>query len=365
MINVAHMEPMMAAVRAVETNGTNNYLQERAGVGGDTAVGAYGIQRSHWPGLAAGAGLSGADWRHPHAQDYVAGYWLDRLVNTYGNMELAAAAWIGGTNSADTLVRRGFRSVADITNRVIRAYVQAVRDNLGENYVHQTSQKSGWVFPVAGSNSWSAGDFLYRRTPQQVAAGRSPIHEGIDVFAAAGTPILAPVSGEIISAGTGNVAGNYVKVKGDDGVIYYFAHNQSNSVSTGQRVSAGTMIGTVGNTGNAQGTSPHIHFTMKNASTGNLINPSSFLAGSGAGYGDYTGVSVPHADVHTYGGTVGERMTGMVAAISEAVAGDPTRVDYRTLGLPTPIADPVTGEGVQDLTREDETDDNPIELGDV
>lgn len=355
---------LLESIRTVETGGTHNYEQVRAGRGGDPVVGAYGFQRSQWPGLAAGAGLPGADWRSPQAQDQVASFWLNRLYNIYGSLELTAAAWIGGTNSADTLVRRGFQSIADISNSVIRTYVQRVREHAGEDFMHQGGRSGGWVFPVAGANSWSSGDFLYRRTPQQVAAGRSAVHEGIDVFAAKGTPILAPVSGEVVSVGTGNIAGNYVKLKGDDGVIYYFAHNDSNTVSLGQRVQAGTMVGTVGNTGNAQGTQPHIHFTMKNADSGNLINPSTFLAGSGGAYGDYLGVATPHSDVHTYGGTIGERMTSLVGTLSETIAGGPERTDYRTLGV-TQIADPVSGEGAQDLTEKEDGIDSPIELGDA
>lgn len=346
MIDYRHMEPLMAAVRAVETNNTDNYSQVRASSTGSPAVGAYGFPQDRWPLLAAGAGLGGADWRSREAQDYVAGFWMDRLYQMYGMADLVATAWIGGTRSADTVARRGYQGLASITNGVIRRYVEKVQEALGRiapegGATFQRGQPA-WIFPVAGANQWSSGDFLYHRTAAQIASGKSAVHEGIDIFAERGTPVLSPVQGTVVSAGTGNIAGHFVKVRGDDGVLYYFAHLDSlaGGLSEGQRVGAATYLGTVGNTGNAKGTSPHVHFTMKQADSGNLINPTSFLQGAG-NYGAFTGI---HRDVSSpwRGTTSEERATSIVSAISDAVAGG-TRADYRQLG--TTIADPLPGDG--------------------
>ncbi|NIS14592.1 MAG: hypothetical protein GWN97_22475, partial [Thermoplasmata archaeon] len=70
----------------------------------------------------------------------------------------------------------------------------------------------GWVFPVAGPNEWSRGSYGYRRTPSQVKAGKSPVHQGIDIFAERGTPVIAPVGGVVVSKGNGKIAGHYVKI---------------------------------------------------------------------------------------------------------------------------------------------------------
>lgn len=85
------------------------------------------------------------------------------------------------------------------------------------------------------------------------------LHEGNDIFAIRGTPVVAPVGGRI-ERRTGGNGGNAVHLFGQDGHRYYFAHLDRFG-ATG-RVDAGTMIGTVGNTGNAITTLPHLHFEI-------------------------------------------------------------------------------------------------------
>ena len=85
-------------------------------------------------------------------------------------------------------------------------------------------------------------------------------HQGNDVFAARGTSVRAPVSGTLRAA-PGKVAGNALYLAGADGVIYYFAHLDRYVRSAGA-VDAGTAIGTVGNSGNAELLPPHLHFEI-------------------------------------------------------------------------------------------------------
>jgi murein DD-endopeptidase MepM/ murein hydrolase activator NlpD len=85
-------------------------------------------------------------------------------------------------------------------------------------------------------------------------------HEGDDIFAATGTPVVAPVSG-VVRRVQGNIGGNAFYLAGDDGTTYYGAHMSSYAGSPG-RVSAGTVIGTVGQTGDASTTPPHLHFEI-------------------------------------------------------------------------------------------------------
>ena len=87
---------------------------------------------------------------------------------------------------------------------------------------------------------------------------------GSDIFAPVGTPIVSIVSGTVNFITTERTAstsgGNAVQILGDDGLTYYYAHmNEIPTVKNGDRILAGQKIGSVGNTGNAKTTPPHLH----------------------------------------------------------------------------------------------------------
>lgn len=113
-----------------------------------------------------------------------------------------------------------------------------------------TSPVGGILCPVAGpvsfSDTWHA--------PR--SGGRQ--HLGVDMFAAEGTPVVAPVAGEAVHS-TNTLGGLAFSLWGDDGNYFYGAHLSAFGPTTGH-VEAGTILGYVGHTGNAQGTSPHLHF---------------------------------------------------------------------------------------------------------
>ena len=98
-------------------------------------------------------------------------------------------------------------------------------------------------------------------------------HKGTDVFAPKGTKILAPDSGRV-SLRTNTLGGKTVWLTGDNGVSFYLAHldGYPSGLGTGDRVSKGSVIGYVGNTGNAVGTSPHLHFQL-HPGGGSAVNP--------------------------------------------------------------------------------------------
>lgn len=84
-------------------------------------------------------------------------------------------------------------------------------------------------------------------------------HEGIDIFAPRGTPVIAAEAGLVSRVGDTPRGGKNVWVSGDRRSFYY-AHLDSIAVAAGERVARGEVLGTVGNTGNAVTTSPHLHF---------------------------------------------------------------------------------------------------------
>lgn len=91
-------------------------------------------------------------------------------------------------------------------------------------------------------------------------------HNGIDIAAPIGTPILASASGKVIisrSGGYNGGYGTYVVVSHANGTQTLYAHMNTNNVSVGETVDQGQVIGTVGNTGKSTG--PHIHFEVRGA----------------------------------------------------------------------------------------------------
>ncbi len=123
---------------------------------------------------------------------------------------------------------------------------------------------AGFICPVQGgaafSNTWGA-----RRS-----GGRT--HKGVDMFNARNTPLLAVVDGRI-KFSSNSLGGLSSHLYADNGVVYYYTHLQSHptNISSGQRVSQGTVVGFLGNSGNARYTSPHLHFEIRPG--GVAVNP--------------------------------------------------------------------------------------------
>ncbi len=97
-------------------------------------------------------------------------------------------------------------------------------------------------------------------------------HEGIDIFAPRNTPVRTTTEGVVAHIGTSQLGGRVIWIVGPAGQRHYYTHlERFADVSRGQRVQPGDLIGYVGNTGNASGTPPHLHYGVYTA-TG-AINP--------------------------------------------------------------------------------------------
>ena len=113
-----------------------------------------------------------------------------------------------------------------------------------------------FAWPLEGN--WSiTSRFGPRPSPGGIG---STNHQGIDIGAPTGTPILASADGTVIQSGWNGGYGNFILIDHGGGYRTAYAHNSRNSVSTGQIVVQGQVIGEVGSTGNSTG--PHLHFEI-------------------------------------------------------------------------------------------------------
>jgi len=152
--------------------------------------------------------------------------------------------------------------------RIARQQERAARRQLAE--AQRQAAVAAWLVaanppfrcPVAGGvsfvNSW--GDAR--------SGGRR--HQGTDMMAAYGTPVVAPVAG-VVSSSSSGAGGLTVEVAGDNGTLYKGMH-LSRLAGAGGHVASGTVIGYVGTSGNARGGSPHLHFEI-HPGGGAAVNP--------------------------------------------------------------------------------------------
>jgi murein DD-endopeptidase MepM/ murein hydrolase activator NlpD len=99
------------------------------------------------------------------------------------------------------------------------------------------------------------------------------LHEGIDLGAASGTPILAAAAGTVIYAGWMDGYGNFVIIDHGGGIATAYGHQSSIAVTDGQSVTQGQVIGYVGSTGHSTG--PHLHFEVR--VNGSAVDPLGYL----------------------------------------------------------------------------------------
>lgn len=97
-------------------------------------------------------------------------------------------------------------------------------------------------------------------------------HEGIDIFAKRNTPIQATTHGIITRVGDDRLGGRVIFIVGPGGAGHYYAHLEDYAnIKVNDRVEAGDTIGYVGDSGNAKGTPPHVHYGIY--INGSAVNP--------------------------------------------------------------------------------------------
>lgn len=125
----------------------------------------------------------------------------------------------------------------------------------------QVPSASGFIWPVNGTFVSGFG----------MRWGR--MHQGVDITAPHGTPVVAVAAGTVLEAGWHGGFGNLVVVDHGGGLTTYYAHNSAFAVSAGQAVTQGQVIAFVGSTGNSSG--PHVHLEVH--VNGTPVDPMGYL----------------------------------------------------------------------------------------
>lgn len=145
--------------------------------------------------------------------------------------------------------------------------------NKDANYELKILKNPTYAFPVQGRKYEDVWSFW----GDERDAGKRK-HEGIDVFAKRGEPLIAVTKGFVAEVGDKGLGGKqiYLRDAANNNAIYY-AHLDKQLVVQGQEVEVGDTIGLVGNTGNASGTHPHLHFGIYLPSGAGAVDPLPFV----------------------------------------------------------------------------------------
>ena len=174
---------------------------------------------------------------------------------------------IYGLSPLKVMEANDFQSPADIRPGVMVFLPDVPPTRALERLALVREAENRYVWPVHGRIT----SYFGRRN---LGMGTAGFHRAIDVAAPQGTPVVAARSGTVIYAGWSDQGyGNLVKLRHAGGDESWYAHHSDLSVSEGEYVRQGDMIGLVGSTGLSTG--PHLHFEVYEA--GVPVDPLSYL----------------------------------------------------------------------------------------
>ena len=157
-------------------------------------------------------------------------------------------------------------------NETIQALEAAVAEERRRLAAEQGRRYDGGMFTFPCPNMKRISDeYGYRIHP---TLGIEKFHNGVDMAASTGSPILAAYDGKVVAADYSASMGNYIMINHGDGLYTIYMHASALYVSKGQEVSKGQTIAAVGSTGRSTG--PHLHFGVRR--DGNYVNPWQYLS---------------------------------------------------------------------------------------
>ena len=173
--------------------------------------------------------------------------------------------------SNPTLGRLAFGARTDIDGLIRRANILSasfaeVSDTLARNVQRLASTPS--IMPTAG---WLSSHFTRRRYHPILHVSRP--HEGIDVSAPMGAPVVAPAAATVMRVARENGYGLVLELNHGNGIVTKYAHLSRVNVKQGQRVTRGQLIANVGNSGLSTG--PHLHYEIH--INGRVVDPLTYV----------------------------------------------------------------------------------------
>lgn len=175
-----------------------------------------------------------------------------------GNKEQAVAEYQAMIAAQDAVIKELEAAILAEKKRLIEENRQATRYDGGQ---------FAWPAP---SYKRVSDDYGNRIHP---TLGVQQFHNGIDMAAPGGSPILAAYDGEVVAAAYSSTMGNYCMIDHGDGLVTIYMHASSIGVSKGQTVVRGEQIGCVGSTGRSTGN--HLHFSVR--LNGGYVSPWNYL----------------------------------------------------------------------------------------
>ncbi len=166
----------------------------------------------------------------------------------------------------DITMKNGYPTVVEVLNEeiLVEPVTRVVRVGTKRTLTRSNSMNFGVV-----SGRLTSG-FGYRKDP---ISGARKFHSGIDIAAPRGTPVYAYTNGKVVTAGWGNMTGNYVVIDHGGGLRTQYLHLSSISVKVGQTVAVGQKLGGVGSTGYSTGN----HLDFRVTKNGVAVNPLLYL----------------------------------------------------------------------------------------
>lgn len=273
-IALAHKATVAAIAKANDLSNPNyirigQKLAIPAGTGGSTATGYHVVAKGETlASIAAKYGVTIDSLVKANGITNPSLIYEGTRISLSGDGFVAEAVSSGSSSSTSHTVQSGETlvgiagkygvSVSDLARANDLADINRIR--AGQKLTIPAGGSGGWVCPVSGATY--VNDFGVPK-----ADGR--FHQGIDLFAPRGTEVKAPVGGQVDLI-SGTMGGLQFFLYGDDGATYIGTHLEA--FGRAGRVEAGHVIGYVGDTGNARGGPPHLHFEIQ-PDGGKSVNP--------------------------------------------------------------------------------------------
>lgn len=204
--------------------------------------------------------------------------WVGRMAAS----TLAGAAIAGGAALGAAPVAAAQSSDFEQVGQMVQE--AAAQHGIGADQVRQYASQVPGLGQMSGLGSLESSSVGEGHKPtdgsitSDFGSRWGAYHNGTDFGAPIGTPLYAAKSGEVVASGPVAGYGLWIRIRTDDGYLLEYGHNNANYVSVGERVTAGQVIGEVGNRGDSTG--PHLHLGVQNPA-GQWIDSVPWLAANG------------------------------------------------------------------------------------